>query len=582
MRSITAHFTTFLSPKSRRGFHLALELISFLMVLSLMSTFVGAQIPVPTTVALKPAYVGGKYEVQLANLLPVGTSPVTWRFVNNGTAPDATVLQKPAGIGLQDINVSGIIVGQKLVVAPDAAAVKRDTAGKPTLEPYIFELQGTDGGNQVTIRFSLVVKPFGVDESRLRLLSGSVASFDPAHEKPAPGVASPPSPAFVLTTSTADEETIVLDQEFRSPKPKPPVAGPDLSPENQSRVLELVERTVGTHKRVNETTVVEAQQTITTATNFQAGDYLLVHIIVWKTASADAKAEARREIWSLFKAKDSGDTQDQWEPQADPTDKNVFNSRIFGGKRVAVLLIHLNTPAAWDVKYKVELNQRIPTPIQNLITLAGKLGASGGSGEAAIAPSPKDIWGARMMLVRYAASDMLVKVNTITSNDSQVEQSKDYSKKYLNEGRYHWDVSVGVPLKSIREVEFKTDANNRVTTAAKERESVYGFLNIFPKKVDLLSESFLTLPHFVFGVPLASKPLHHPFAGLGYGIYKTPIKFNLFAGVVFNRERVPQTLAVGSPATSDQLDSDLRTRWVRKFMFGINFPISQIKDALKK
>jgi hypothetical protein len=501
---------------------------------------------------------------------------MTWGPVADGTLPDGTILKKPAGVTIDGVN-------RKLMVAPVAADLKL-VAGKPNYDPYFFELQGVDGsGNQLTIRFSLVVKPFGVDESRLSSLKGSVASFSPAHVKGAPA---PPDPDFVLATSTADEETIVLDRRLPDDA-KPPVGGPDFSSPNRAKVLALIASTVGSKKAVVETTEISDVTTnvkdVTTvnATNFQAGDYLLVHIIVWKPATGE-KADAQRQLWGLFKAKDKDDTEVEWEAQADPSDKNVFSSRVFGGKRVAVLLINFTTPSAWDVKYTVALNQRIPTPVQNLLTLAANVGVGGGGPDAAAAaPAPKNIWGARMMLVRYPASDMLVKVNSITNNDSEIEQAKDYSKKYLNEGRYHWDVSVGLPIKSIKELQYKTDANNRVTTEAKVRQSAYGFLNIFPKAVDLSGERFLTVPHFVFGVPLASKPLHHPFAGLGYGVYKTPIKFNIFAGVVFNREQVPRTLNVGNSATSIQLDSDLRTRWVRKFMFGVNFPISQIKDALK-
>ena len=556
--------------RSKYDFRSALLVLLSFVVFFVLCAAVSAQTAVPATVLLKPGFVGGRYEVPLTNLLPVGTAPINWTLLANGTAADGTVLQTPAGVTIDNVN-------KKLVVAPIAAALKVNAAGQPKNDPYFFELQGADGsGNLLTIRFSLIVRPFGVDESRLRSLSGSVASFNPAHDTPAPGA---PPPPFVLSTSTADEETIVLDQKLD--KAQPPVAGPDFSQQNRDKLVALIDGTVGSKKGVVETTETGGVVTVANATNFQAGDYLLVHVIVWKPVKAEEKADAQRQLWGLFKAKDKNNTEVEWEAQGDPADKNVFNSRIFGGKRVAVLLINFNTPSSWDVKYTVALNQRIPTPIQNLLTLAANIAPAGGGAEAAAAPPPKDIWGARMMLVRYPASDMLVKVNTITANETEVEQAKDYSKKYLNEGRYHWDVSVGLPIKSIKELQYKTDANNRVTTEAKERQSAYGFLNIFPKAVDLSGESFLTVPHFVFGVPLASKPLHHPFAGLGYGVYKTPIKFNIFAGVVFNRERVPRTLNVGNSATSSQLDSDLRTHWVRKFMFGVNFPISQIKNAIK-
>src|SRR3982751_1478715 len=111
---------------------------------------------------------------------------------------------------------------------------------------------------------------------------------------------------------------------------------------------------------------------------------------------------------------------------------------------------------------------------------------------------------------------------------------------------------------------FKSEGN-QVVAESKEKQSVYGFLNIYPSAVDLKGNDFFTRPPFVFGVPLASKPLQRPFLGLGTGIFKAPLKFNIFGGIVFIRERVPRTLAEGDTATTGQLEGDLRTRWVRKF-----------------
>jgi hypothetical protein len=178
---------------------------------------------------------------------------------------------------------------------------------------------------------------------------------------------------------------------------------------------------------------------------------------------------------------------------------------------------------------------------------------------------------------------MLVKLSGLTSGPSgrPVEQTKEQSKEFDNEGKYHWDVSVGLPVKSVRELRFKSEGN-QVVAESKEKQSVYGFLNLYPKAVDLKSDDFFTWPHVVLGVPLASKPLQRPFVGVGTGLFKAPLKFNIFAGVVFIRERVPRTLAEGDIATTGQLEGDLHPRWVRKFMFGINLPVSQIKDAIKK
>lgn len=112
-------------------------------------------------------------------------------------------------------------------------------------------------------------------------------------------------------------------------------------------------------------------------------------------------------------------------------------------------------------------------------------------------------------------------------------------------------------------------------------QPTYGFLNLFlsPKGVDTKGEEFYKTPHLVFGVPISGKPLDRPFAGLGLGFYKPKVKFNLFAGVVFNRVREPQTLGNGQTATEAQLQSDLHTRRVRKFVFGINLAHQAIQGG---
>jgi hypothetical protein len=375
-------------------------------------------------------------------------------------------------------------------------------------------------------------------------------------------VVGPGAPPFVLTTSTADEETIALTQEFNDPAPASPIPGADTSDANITNLKAMIAASIGT-----------------STTNFKDGDYCVVHVIVWKPLNAEGKSDPDRELWALFRSRQTDAGTVEWLPQADPKNKDAFATRIFGQKRVAVLLVHMNTPRAWDVGYKVSITQTIPTPLQHLLDLASNIFKAGGGPEAAT----KNIWGARMMLVKYESSEIVVKVNTVNSGGKPVELGKEYTNKFVNEGRYHWDVSVGLPVQSVRELQFNSDGN-RVTATAKEKQSVYGFLNLYPKAVDLkdADNKFFTFPHFVLGVPLASKPLHRPFVGVGTGVYKMPIKFNIFAGVVFIRERVPRTLSEGQAATTTQLEADLHTRWVRKFMFGINLPVSQIKDAIKK
>jgi hypothetical protein len=293
--------------------------------------------------------------------------------------------------------------------------------------------------------------------------------------------------------------------------------------------------------------------------------YCVVHIVEW------AGAKVKQNAWFLYRsAKPDANHMNAtsvWERQ-----ENFDGKRIYGSDEVGVLFLHANAPypSGTDISYKISIQKKIPAPVSDVLTLVGSITS------AKAAAPPADLYAASVIKVENVPSDLVITGSlAIESQQTQV-----LTRTYDNEGRYHWHVSLGVPIKTFRELQFVSDGN-KVTTSAKDRQDVYGFLNIYPWKVDVKDEKALTPPHFLVGVPLASKPLHHPLVGVGFGVYKAPIKFNIYGGVVFHRELVPRTLTAGSNATPAELEADLHPRWVRKFSWGINFPISQIKDALK-
>lgn len=535
----TRHGRVSLAPFLRRltPAHACRLLLCLTLLTSALAAARSASAQGEVMIVLNPATEGLPYEAQVVN--PTGTnSPFKWE-----------VLEGDAPKGLSFNKVTGKLEG---------------AATGPRAEPYRFRVRVTDSSNPPRVAeqwMSITIEPLP-----LIVQSG----FGTAPVPTSTPTAKQRAAEFVLTTSTSDEETIALTEQFAEAPPFP-APTPDTDPKNLTRLQEMISKSIGTKTE-----------------NFHVGDYCVMHVIEWKPLSGENKTEPKREIWALFKSRapeaDEGGVPPGnivWEPVEDKKNKELFDTRIFGRKRVAVLLVHLNTPSEWDVKYKVAVNQKIPTPIQHVLDLVASINPSLVPPDEK-KPKTKNIWGARMMLIKYESSELVVKVNAVTLNgETPVEQSKEHSKTFVNEGKYHWDVSVGLPVKSVRELTFKSDGG-RVFAQAKEKQSVYGFLDIYPWAVDLKGDSYLTKPHFVFGVPMASKPLHRPFVGIGSGVFKSPIKFNFFAGIVFIRERVPTTLGEGSAATTGQLEADLRTRWVRKGMFGISLPVSQIKDAIKK
>ena len=306
-------------------------------------------------------------------------------------------------------------------------------------------------------------------------------------------------------------------------------------------------------------------------------DYCIVHIIEWLIKGDDqtaaSKADVLREHWALYKYDEN---KSKW-----VAEKAQKGTRIYGKSRVNVLAIHLNTRMTWDIDYTVSVTKKTPTNVANALDLASII-TSGKVGKLADAnPNIPARWGGGLMCINSIPSDIAVASEIIIRNaqSEAVQQPKTYSKTYDNEGKYWWDVSIGVPLKEVKEVQFNSEGG---TVTAKEvtRQNAYGFLNIFFWKQDLTGDSFLTAPHLVLGVPISKKPLDRPVVGLGYGIRKFSIKFDFYAGVVFNRVREPRTLTPGEAATEGQLEADFQTKRVRKFVFGVNLPLRQVKEAL--
>lgn len=318
------------------------------------------------------------------------------------------------------------------------------------------------------------------------------------------------------------------------------------------------------------------------------GDYCIVHITEWLIVGDNqdsyGKADVLREHWALYKYEvkqvkdDQGNSKEAgtWVPEAAQK-----GTRIFGKSRVNVLAIHLNAGKTWDIDYRVSVTKKTPTNIANVLDLASII--TGGTVAKAASPEDKRLprWGGGLMCIKAIPSDIAVNGEIIVRNDKSqaVQQPKTYSKTYDNEGKYWWDVSIGVPLKEVKEVQFNSE-DGTVTAKEVTRQNAYGFLNLFFGHQDLKGDTFLKVPHVVLGVPISKKPLDRPIVGLGYGIRKFSLKFDFYAGVVFNRVREPRTLAAGEAATEGQLEADLQTKRVRKFVFGVNLPLRQVKEAL--
>jgi len=140
--------------------------------------------------------------------------------------------------------------------------------------------------------------------------------------------------------------------------------------------------------------------------------------------------------------------------------------------------------------------------------------------------------------------------------DAPSPQSLGDAQKFDNEGRYYWDVSIGVPVRKVSDF-TRTDAGLDVKTVS--TSTAFALLNIYFKPVDVKSPALNNIPHALFGVGLENKPLDRIFIGGAWG----PVYANFFVGVAFKR-----------------LDENGKTTYPRELTFGLNVPILSVTKRL--
>jgi hypothetical protein len=224
------------------------------------------------------------------------------------------------------------------------------------------------------------------------------------------------------------------------------------------------------------------------------------------------------------------------------------------------------------IAYKVEVTKKLPANIQSLNAV---IGLFQGAQEKLPAPVQRvDLWGGRKMSIGYIPSD--ITAHALVKTDTTKDPTEVSSATYDDEGRYYWDVSVGVPVSKINQLQYSADTGT-VSAKTIDKQNLFAFVNLFFKPVDLKDTKSGLIPRALIGVAINSQPLNRVFFGGGIGINKV----QLFAGLVLNKVQSPATLKSGGAATPSQLNSDLQGRYDKKFLMGLNLPVRQVVDALK-
>src|SRR5207253_1047462 len=137
------------------------------------------------------------------------------------------------------------------------------------------------------------------------------------------------------------------------------------------------------------------------------------------------------------------------------------------------------------------------------------------------------------------------------------------------EGLYWWDVSVGVPIRRISQLSFQ-NTNNSLSPVKVDKQNIFALLNLYPVRVDVKTQGFTWIPHFVGGVAIAKQPQNKILIGGAFGPYFA----NFYLGALF----VKQQEKADPTATT----SSIRNVYKPQFTFGLNLPVRGIAEALKK
>jgi hypothetical protein len=305
--------------------------------------------------------------------------------------------------------------------------------------------------------------------------------------------------------------------------------------------------------------------------------YCVIHVLRWSdppkaastgdpaldAAPGPAQQNVESQNWYVYNNGAGKGFRGKW------SDKDFASrNRIFGVKRVYLLYVHLNNQSTADylARYDFSIFGKTPENISNLFRVA-KLFT--GQQERLVSAN---LWGGGGIDVEHVPSDITITAKFVPAaeKESNPGVALDKPVKFDNEGRYWWDVSVGVPMRRISQFEFQTTDN---TLAPKEvnKQNIFALLNLYPIPADIKGTTYSWIPHFIGGVAIAKQPQNKIMIGAGFG----PRFANFYLGSLFVKQAITDASDQGGATVNP------KTRYKPQFTFGLNLPVRGIIEALK-
>lgn len=295
-------------------------------------------------------------------------------------------------------------------------------------------------------------------------------------------------------------------------------------------------------------------------------DYIILHLVAWKDPAKGATTQdVDKQNWYAY------NNSSKWDDTAFAT-----NSRIFGKKAVYLFYMHFNRGAGIDynVNYEMQVTSKIPAFLDHLLQL-GQVWGVKTTGSGPTKGGPSDVFGMIGYHVDAVPSDLSVTPKILDATDGHSLSSLD-AKKFDNEGKYHTDFSVAVPITKITDLTYASTSNS-LAPAQITKQRLLAVFDFHPWAFDVKGSGFSPYPYLVTGVGLGSQPLQRALFGGAWG----PAYANFYAGLLLNTQHLPAGGSCGKTPTAAQLQGTIGTKTCKEFSFGLNVGVGSVLDAIK-
>lgn len=229
--------------------------------------------------------------------------------------------------------------------------------------------------------------------------------------------------------------------------------------------------------------------------------------------------------------------------------------------------------------YKIVVTKKTPANLDNLQS-ALKFAFAGQAGQQSrlyVRVEKGAVCAGENMAIKHVPSNMDVFAFNKNDKKEDVQRSK---QQFDNEGRYWWDVSFALPLKSREDLTIDVDAG-QVAAKKVEKTDLFAMINLgWPRDTKKLQ--WQLIPSFVYGMPITGQPLKHHLVGLSLGLNYVQV----IVGRRFDQITEVSTTEQGGTPVGVESPPAQGEKWKQDWVWAINIPVGTVvklftKDAKK-